>query len=70
MVHGRAGDGDQITEVTRQGLALESVAEGVGVYSGTVALERPGSFGYTVRVTPHHALLATPAELGLIAVAD
>jgi len=70
VVHGRAGDGDQLADITRQALALESVAEGVGVYGGTVELERPGSFGYTVRVTPHHALLATPAELGLIAVAS
>ena len=37
--------------------------------AGTVPLERAGSFGYTVRVTPRHALLANPAELGLIAVA-
>ncbi|MBO9577480.1 MAG: alpha-glucan family phosphorylase [Microbacteriaceae bacterium] len=70
VVHGRAGDGDQITGVVRQVLALDAVADGTGVYSGTVVLERPGSFGYTVRVTPHHALLATPAELGLIAVAS
>jgi starch phosphorylase len=69
VVYGRAGDGDQIAGATRQVLTLESVTDGVGVYGGTVALERPGSFGYTVRVTPHHALLATPAELGLIAVA-
>ncbi|HWL02250.1 MAG TPA: alpha-glucan family phosphorylase [Microbacteriaceae bacterium] len=70
VVYGRAGDGDRITDVVRQVLALESVSDGVGVYGGTIALERPGPFGYTVRVTPHHARLATPAELGLIAVAN
>ena len=70
VVFGRAGDGDQITDVSRRALALESVADGVGVYAGSVALERPGPFGYTVRATPHHPLLATPAELGLIAVAS
>lgn len=70
VVHGRAGDGDQITDVTRAVLALESTADGVGVYGGTVALDHPGSFGYTVRVTPHHARMATPAELGLIAFAN
>jgi starch phosphorylase len=32
---------------------------------GTVALDRPGPFGYTARVVPHHRLVATPAELGL-----
>jgi starch phosphorylase len=31
-------------------------------------LERTGPFGYTVRVLPAHPLLATSAELGLIAV--
>ncbi|WP_440709710.1 alpha-glucan family phosphorylase [Herbiconiux sp. YIM B11900] len=39
------------------------------VYSGTVALSRAGSFGYTVRVVPKHPNLASEAELGLIAVA-
>jgi len=34
-----------------------------------VPLERSGSFGYTVRVVPKHPLLASEAELGLIAVA-
>jgi glycogen phosphorylase len=34
-----------------------------------VPLERTGSFGYTVRVLPKNDLLATPAELGLIASA-
>jgi len=34
-------------------------------YVGTVALDRPGPFGYTARVVPHHRLVASPAELGL-----
>jgi starch phosphorylase len=38
-------------------------------FVGTVPLDRSGSFGYNVRVTPRHALLASPAELGLVAVA-
>jgi starch phosphorylase len=37
-------------------------------YEGTVALDRSGPFGYTVRVLPEHRLLAGPAELGLVAV--
>jgi starch phosphorylase len=37
------------------------------VYAGSITFERPGAFGYTVRVVPHHPLLASPAELGLIA---
>ena len=33
----------------------------------TVTLDRTGPFGYTVRVLPTHELLASPAELGLVA---
>jgi starch phosphorylase len=32
-------------------------------------LDRPGPFGYTVRVLPRHDGLASPAELGLVALA-
>ena len=38
-------------------------------FAGTVPLARAGSFGYTVRVTPANPLLASPAELGLVATA-
>jgi starch phosphorylase len=34
-------------------------------YVGAITLDRPGPFGYTARVVPHHRLVATPAELGL-----
>jgi glycogen phosphorylase len=40
-------------------------AQGVVRYSGEVSLNRPGPFGYTVRVLPNHPLLASRAELGL-----
>ena len=42
----------------------------VARYAGQVELGGPGPFGYTVRVLPQHPLLATPAELGLLAVPD
>jgi glycogen phosphorylase len=35
-------------------------------FSGEVPLDRPGPFGYTVRVLPHHPLLDSRAELGLV----
>ncbi|GAA0999976.1 alpha-glucan family phosphorylase [Subtercola frigoramans] len=44
-------------------------ADGLYGFSGTVVLEHAGSFGYTVRVVPKHELLASSAELGLIASA-
>ncbi len=69
LVSGRAGDGDELRDAVRTELAATSEEDGVTVYRGTVALERAGAFGYSVRVTPRHALLAGPAELGLIATA-
>lgn len=41
--------------------------EGRWVYEGPLALDRTGPFGYTVRILPAHPLLASPAELGLVA---
>ncbi|MEV7614866.1 alpha-glucan family phosphorylase [Streptomyces sp. NPDC089799] len=41
--------------------------EGRWVYEGPLPLDRTGPFGYTVRILPAHPLLATPAELGLVA---
>jgi len=35
-------------------------------FSGEVALDQPGPFGYTVRVLPNHPLLDSRAELGLV----
>ena len=39
------------------------------LFEAALELARAGSFGYTVRVVPKHANLASAAELGLIAVA-
>ncbi|MGW1764902.1 alpha-glucan family phosphorylase [Streptomyces sp. NPDC002073] len=41
--------------------------EGRWLYEGPLPLDRTGAFGYTVRILPSHPLLATPAELGLLA---
>jgi starch phosphorylase len=42
---------------------------GTEIYSATIPLPSAGSMGYTVRVLPHHPLLAGPAELGLVKLA-
>ncbi|MGK5627908.1 alpha-glucan family phosphorylase [Streptomyces sp. URMC 123] len=42
--------------------------EGRWLYEGPLALDRTGPFGYTVRILPAHRLLASRAELGLVAV--
>tara|TARA_R110000868_G_scaffold280573_1_gene540781 strand:- start:7887 stop:10439 length:2553 start_codon:yes stop_codon:yes gene_type:complete len=70
LISGRAQEGDELSDTSRLALTLESAAPGEpSIWTGRVALERAGSFGYTVRVVPRHALLATPAELGVVAVA-
>ncbi|MGR6972817.1 glycosyltransferase family 1 protein [Streptomyces cynarae] len=43
-------------------------AEGRWLYEGPLSLDRTGPFGYTVRILPSHRLLASSAELGLVAV--
>ncbi|MEV6756253.1 alpha-glucan family phosphorylase [Streptomyces sp. NPDC051214] len=43
-------------------------AEGRRLYEGPLSLDRTGPFGYTVRILPAHRLLASGAELGLVAV--
>ena len=42
--------------------------EGRWLYEGPLALDRTGPYGYTVRILPAHRLLASGAELGLVAV--
>jgi starch phosphorylase len=69
LVHGRARAGDTLSDVEHQPLRFESRELGhPAVFSGSVSFERAGSFGYTVRVVPRNASLASSAELGLVAV--
>jgi len=71
VVYGRARDGDRLDDVRYAPLELASAEPGEpAVFAGTVALARAGSFGYNVRVVPSNPLLASPAELGLITVAE
>jgi starch phosphorylase len=68
-IYGTVDADDRLVDV--QTLVLHSVPDGEGVhrYEGEIPLDRTGSFGYTVRVLPNNGLLASPAELGLIASA-
>jgi starch phosphorylase len=69
VVYGRAGDSDEILNPAEAELRLDgAVTDGVARYSGAAELGAPGPFGYTVRVLPHHKLLAGTAELGLVTV--
>ena len=46
--------------------AAEDLGKGRHLFSGTLVIDRSGSFGYTVRVLPKNGALASKAELGLI----
>jgi len=69
VVYGRARDGDRLVDTQHAELSLTSESGGVSTFAGSVPLGRAGSFGYNVRVVPRHELLASAAEMGLIAAA-
>jgi starch phosphorylase len=66
VVYGRPDDDDEIVAPGFAVLTPEAPASGLLRYSGEVSLDRPGAFGYTVRVLPRHPLLDSRAELGLV----
>ncbi|TXN29743.1 alpha-glucan family phosphorylase [Lacisediminihabitans profunda] len=70
VVYGRAREGDQLENPERVELVATKGTGNPVQFAGTVVLSRAGSFGYNVRVVPRHPLLASPAELGLITVAN
>ncbi|MCW2622336.1 MAG: alpha-glucan phosphorylase, partial [Frankiales bacterium] len=49
--------------------AVDPDENGLPRFEGEVPLERAGSFGYTVRVLPHHDLLPGDSDLALVATA-
>ena len=67
---GRVDEEDRITDALT--VPLKPVGgpdpQGRWVYEGPLSLDRTGPFGYTVRILPAHRLLASGAELGLVAV--
>ena len=74
VVYGRADDGDRMTAPSFAILSPDTPLPGSPAqpvqFVGSVTLSRAGSFGYNVRVVPRHRLLASPAELGLVASAS
>ncbi|WP_093860466.1 alpha-glucan family phosphorylase [Streptomyces sp. TLI_053] len=70
VVSGRVDESDRISDACL--LALKPVGgpdlDGRTRYEGSLELGRTGPFGYTVRVLPSHPRLASPAELGLVAL--
>ncbi|WNF29694.1 alpha-glucan family phosphorylase [Streptomyces sp. C11-1] len=70
VVAGRVDSGDAIADA--QTFPLKPAGghdlEDRWLYEGPLTLERTGPYGYTVRVLPAHGLLASGAELGLVAL--
>jgi starch phosphorylase len=74
VVYGKSLGTDELRDVVIQALEpaplTEAPAGGATLFTGTVELDRAGTFGYTVRVVPRNDLLISPAEMGLVAVAN
>ncbi len=68
-VYGGVGADDRLVDVCTLSLALDGHTDGTSRFEGDVPLARTGVFGYTVRVLPKSELLASPAELGVVATA-
>ncbi len=69
--YGRVGQHDELIEPNHVKLTVGSLDDdGHATYTGVIPLDRTGAFGYSVRVVPFHPLMASPAELGLIAVPE
>ena len=69
IVHGVIDADDTLVNTTTGSLVTAETYDG-GRYrfDGTVTLDHSGGFGYTVRVIPKNALLASVAELGVVAL--
>ncbi len=69
IAYGRVDADDVITAPTVEVLTMqEGYDGGRWRFDGRMPLDRTGPFGYTVRVLPSHVGLASPADLGVLAV--
>jgi starch phosphorylase len=68
-VYGAVDTDDRLSDTEMLVLPPVESGEGSTWFGGEIPLDRTGPFGYTVRVLPRHADLASPAALGLVALA-
>lgn len=69
-VVGRVDASDALLDPVTVEMSYTGTAEGGNqVFSTTLSLPLAGAVGYTVRVLPHHPMLASSAELGLVTLA-
>jgi glycogen phosphorylase len=70
-VVGRVDTSDALIDPVAVDMPYTGTASGgEHVFATTTPLPVAGSVGYTVRVLPHHPMLASEAELGLVALAS
>jgi starch phosphorylase len=68
LIHGPAGQGAELTQVTVVPLTPSGGADdGHLRYTGGFTCDTAGRYGATVRIVPTHDALVTPLEVGLIA---
>jgi starch phosphorylase len=68
VVHGKVAADDELRDPMVASLAhVEKYEDGRHRFEAEVSLEDTGPFGYTVRMCPKHDLLASSADLGLVA---
>ena len=68
VVHGRIGSDDELAATSVVPMVVgESYDGNRHRFDASVSLQVSGAFGYTVRVVPRNASLASVAELGLVA---
>jgi len=69
VVHGRIRHEEDLVDTHAESLQLaETYEDGRHRFTGTVSLAQTGPFGYTARILPRHPMLASPAELGQVAL--
>nr|MBA2626138.1 alpha-glucan family phosphorylase [Acidimicrobiia bacterium] len=67
LVHGPVGPSDELQVEGVVTMVLEDGGDGgFACYRGTFTCDRPGRYGYGVRVAPSSADLVSPLELGLV----
>ncbi|WP_040805271.1 alpha-glucan family phosphorylase [Nocardia concava] len=66
-VLGRVSPTDDLTDVHSFPMQHHGTDSGADVFTIQTPVPISGAVGYTIRILPHHPLLATDAELGLIA---
>ncbi|WP_028478463.1 alpha-glucan family phosphorylase [Nocardia sp. CNY236] len=68
-VLGRVSATDELSDITTVSMTHTGSDSGVELFTVDTPVPLSGAVGYTVRVLPHHGLLASDAELGLVSVA-